>query len=156
MNSNPVLQAVRRVYAMLDRVPLSFPLLVARVATFSVFLRSGLVKLSDWSGTLMLFRDEYKVPVIPYEAAAYIAASMELGCSTLILLGLLTRVSVAALFGMIATIQIFVYPTAWPDHIQWIGFMLFVLLRGPGAVSMDHLIAKRLWASSKASGVGLA
>jgi putative oxidoreductase len=153
MNSNPVLEVMRRAYAMLDRVPLSLPLLVARVATFSVFLRSGLVKLSDWSGTLMLFRDEYKVPVIPYEAAAYMAASMELGCSTLILLGLLTRVSVIGLFGMIATIQIFVYPTAWPDHIQWTGFMLFVLLRGPGAISMDHLIAKRLRASPKAGGV---
>ena len=144
MSAIPFPKAVRCAYALLDRVPLSVPLLVARLATFSVFLRSGLVKLADWPGTLMLFRDEYKVPVIPHEVAAYMAASMELGCSTLILLGLLTRVSVLGLFGMIATIQIFVYPTAWPDHIQWIGFMLFLLLRGPGIVSIDHLVSKRL------------
>ncbi|MGN6123369.1 MAG: DoxX family protein, partial [Sphingomonas oligoaromativorans] len=67
----------------------------------------------------------------------------ELGCSTLILIGLLTRISVLGLFGMIATIQIFVYPTAWPDHIQWTGFMLFLLLRGPGMFSIDHLVARR-------------
>lgn len=143
MSYNRAFNAIGRAYALLNRVPLSLPLLVARAATFSVFLRSGLVKLSDWSGTLMLFRDEYKVPVVPYQATAYLAASMELGCSTLILLGLLTRVSVLGLFGMIATIQIFVYPSAWPDHIQWIGFMLFLLLRGPGAISIDHLISKR-------------
>jgi putative oxidoreductase len=149
MSDNSALEAIRRAYALLDRVPLSVPLLVARIATFSVFLRSGLVKLSDWSGTLMLFRDEYKVPVVPYQAAAYVAASMELGCSTLILLGLLTRVSVLGLFGMIATIQIFVYPSAWPDHIQWIGFMLFLLLRGPGAISIDRLVSKGLTARSQ-------
>jgi putative oxidoreductase len=147
MNDNRFFRSIGRAYALLDRIPLSIPLLVARIATFSVFLRSGLVKLSDWSGTLDLFRDEYMVPIIPYQAAAFMAAGMELGCSTLILLGLLTRVSVLALFGMIATIQIFVYPTAWPDHIQWTGFMLFLLLRGPGAISLDHLIAKR-WRAS--------
>jgi len=144
MSATPAVTVIRRAYAFLDRVPLSLPLLVARLATFSVFLRSGLVKLADWNGTLMLFRDEYKVPLIPYQAAAYMAASMELGCSTLILLGLLTRMSVLGLFGMIATIQIFVYPTAWPDHIQWTGFMLFLLLRGPGAISIDHFLSKRL------------
>ena len=144
MNDNQFLNSIRRAYSVLDRVPLSLPLLVARIATCSVFLRSGLVKLSDWAGTLDLFRDEYMVPVIPYQAAAYMAAGMELGCSMLILFGLLTRVSVLALFGMIATIQIFVYPTAWPDHIQWTAFMLLILLRGPGTISLDHLITRRL------------
>jgi putative oxidoreductase len=144
MNDYQFLNSIRRAYSVLDRVPLSFPLLVARIATCTVFLRSGLVKLSDWAGTLDLFRDEYMVPVIPYQAAAYMAAGMELGCSLLILVGLFTRVSVLGLFAMIATIQIFVYPTAWPDHIQWTGFMLFLLLRGPGALSLDHLVARRI------------
>lgn len=143
MNDTHVPKAVARAYSMLDRIPLGVPLLIARVATCSVFLRSGLVKLSDWSGTLTLFRDEYMVPLIPYQAAAYMAAAMELGCSMLVLFGLLTRVSILGLFGMIATIQIFVYPSAWPDHIQWTGFMLFLLLRGPGAISIDHLVTKR-------------
>ena len=135
---------VRRVLSALDRVPYSVLILVARAATFSVFIHSGLQKLSDWNATLMLFRDEYKVPVLPPEVAAYMAASMELGLSTLILLGLLTRLSALGLLGMVAVIQIFVYPMAWPDHIQWLGFMIFIVCRGPGAFSLDALISRIL------------
>ena len=135
---------VQRVLSALDRVPYSVLILVARAATFSVFIHSGLQKLSDWNATLMLFRDEYKVPVLPPEVAAYMAASMELGLSTLILLGLLTRLSALGLLGMVAVIQIFVYPMAWPDHIQWLGFMIFIVCRGPGAFSLDALISRML------------
>lgn len=143
INERSPIAILQRLYATLDRVPLSLLLLVARISTFSVFMRSGLVKLSDWSATLMLFSDEYKVPVLPPAFAAYMAASMELGCSTLILVGLLTRVSVLALFGMITTIQVFVYPSAWPDHIQWIGFMIFILFRGPGEISLDAVLTRK-------------
>lgn len=151
MSDSPTFRSIRRIYAALDRIPLSVPLLIARITTFGVFLRSGLAKLSDWGGTLMLFRDEYQVPIIPYESAAYMAAGLELGCSALILLGLLARISALVLFAMIATVQLFVYPSAWPDHIQWAGFTLFVLLRGPGAISIDHLIAKRLAVRAKSA-----
>jgi len=128
---------------VLERIPYAAIALVARVATFSVFMRSGLVKLSDWNSTLLLFQNEYRVPLLPPHLAAYMAASLELGCSSLILLGLATRLSVLALLGMIAVIQTFVYPNAWPDHIQWIGFMFILLARGPGAISVDALIASR-------------
>ena len=57
------------------------------VATFSVFFRSGLVKIADWSATIELFREEYKVPVLPPEFAAHMAATMELGLSSLVLIG---------------------------------------------------------------------
>ncbi len=133
---------VQRMVATLDRIPFSLIVLVARVATFSVFMRSGLSKLSDWNATLMLFRDEYKVPLLPPDMAAYMAAGMELTLSTFVLVGLLSRLSVLGLFGMITVIQIFVYPTAWPDHIQWIGFMIFIFCRGPGALSLDALIGR--------------
>jgi putative oxidoreductase len=72
------------------------------------------------------------------------AASMELGLSTAILLGLFTRLSVLGLLGMVSVIQLFVYPEAWPDHIQWLGFMIVILCRGPGVLSLDHLIGRRL------------
>jgi putative oxidoreductase len=45
---------------------------------------------------------------------------------------------------MVSVIQIFVYPMSWPDHIQWVGFMIFILCRGPGAISLDHLIKRAL------------
>lgn len=129
-------------FGLLDRVPLSFLLLFARVATFSVFFRSGLVKLADWNATLQLFESEYKVPVIPPQIAAYMSASMELGLSSLVLVGLATRFSVLGLLGMVSVIQIFVYPMAWPDHIQWLAFMIFIVCRGPGVVSLDYAISR--------------
>jgi putative oxidoreductase len=133
-----------RVIRQLERIPYAVIALLARAATFSVFLRSGLVKLSDWNSTLLLFQNEYRVPVLPPQLAAYMAASLELGCSSLILLGLATRLSVLLLFGMIAVIQLFVYPSAWPDHIQWAAFMFILLARGPGAISVDAFIASRV------------
>jgi putative oxidoreductase len=127
----------------LNAIPYSLIALVARAATFSVFFRSGLQKLSDWNATLLLFQNEYRVPVLPPHLAAYMAASLELGASTLVLLGLLTRAGVAALLGMTAVIEIFVYPMAWPDHLQWLAFMLILLARGPGTISVDALVFSR-------------
>jgi putative oxidoreductase len=135
---------VERVINLLNRVPFSILILVARCATFSVFFRSGLVKISDWNSTLMLFRNEYKVPILPPNVAATMAASMELGLSWFVLLGLFTRVGVLGYFGMILTIQLFVYPAAWPDHIQWAAFMIFILCRGPGKISLDYLLGRAL------------
>lgn len=137
-------KAVRAAIAALDSTPYSLIALVARLATFSVFIRSGTQKLSDWNSTLLLFQNEYHTPVLPPVVAAYTATTMELGCSTLVLLGLCTRLSTLALLGMTLTIQLFIYPEAWPTHIQWLAFMLIIVLRGPGAWSLDALIGPRL------------
>jgi len=126
----------------LNRIPYSALVLFARAATFSVFFRSGLVKLSDWNATLQLFENEYRVPVIPPHIAAYMSASMELGLSTLVLVGLFTRFSALGLLGMVLVIQTFVYPMAWPDHIQWLAFMVFIVCWGPGKISLDHLLGR--------------
>jgi putative oxidoreductase len=88
----------------------------------------------------MLFRSEYHVPILPPDIAAYLAAGLELGASSLVLVGLLTRASVAALLRMTAVIEVFVYPMAWPDHIQWLAFMFILLARGPGKLSIDALL----------------
>lgn len=135
---------VQHIYDRVGTVPYSVVILPARIATVSVFFRSGLVKISDWNATLALFRDEYRVPLLPPEIAAHLAAGMELGLSSLILVGLATRLSVLGLLGMVAVIQLFVEPTGWPDHIQWLAFMLFILWRGPGVFSLDALIARML------------
>jgi len=131
---------VERVRRLLDSVPYSVIALIARAATFTVFWRSGMQKLADWNSTLMLFTNEYRVPILPPHVAAYIAASLELGGSVLVLMGLLTRPSVFLLLGMVLVIQTFVYPQAWPDHIQWLAFMFVLLARGPGRISLDTLI----------------
>ena len=133
---------IQRICDWIGRIPYSAVILPARIATFSVFFRSGLVKIADWNATLQLFRYEYKVPVLPPDFAAHMAAAMELGLSSLILVGLATRLSVLGLLGMVAVIQLFVEPTGWPDHIQWVAFMLFILWRGPGVLSLDFLAGR--------------
>lgn len=138
----PLVGFLRRARGALDAIPYAALALIARAATFDVFFRSGLTKISDWNATLALFRDEYHVPVLPPELAARVAAGLELGVSSLVLIGLFTRAGVLALLGMVAVIQTFVYPQAWPDHLQWLAFMAVLAARGPGVVSADALIGR--------------
>jgi len=140
----PAHNVIARAIGLLNAIPYSVIALIARAATFSVFWRSGTEKLADWHATLLLFVNEYHVPLIPPHVAAYMAASLELGGSVLVLLGLATRLAVCLLLGMVLVIEIFVYPMAWPDHIQWLAFMFVLLARGPGALSLDALIFKTL------------
>jgi len=126
----------------LGRAPLSLHQLLFRLGVASVFLKAGLVKTSSWESTVAMFRDEYRLPLFSPELAATFASTFELGCSTLLILGLGTRFATLPLLGMIATIQLFVYPDAWSEHLVWASVLLFLLTRGPGTVSVDHLIAQ--------------
>jgi putative oxidoreductase len=151
MNSTPQMAAaanrggpISTAIGWLQRIPYSVIALIARGAAFEVFWRSGSVKLDDWAGTLSLFETDYKVPLVPPHIAAYMAAGLELGGAVLMLVGLGTRAVALAYLGMIAVIQIFVYPEAWPTHIQWVAFLLLLLARGPGLISLDALICRLL------------
>lgn len=131
-------------YAALDRFPSALLALVFRIAVASVFWKSGLTKLPNWDATVFLFAEEYKVPLLPPEVAAYMAVALELSCPVLLVLGLLTRPAAAALLGMTLVIQIFVYPLAWNDHLLWASLLLFLVVRGPGALSLDRWLGRRL------------
>ena len=126
--------------ATLGRVPLSVHQLLFRLAIAGVFLRAGLQKVASWESTVGLFRDEYKVPVLPPEIAALMASCVEIGCSTLLLAGLATRLATVPLLGMLMTIQLFVYPGAWPEHLVWGSILALLLTRGAGAISLDRLL----------------
>jgi putative oxidoreductase len=126
----------------LARFPLSIIQLAMRISVGAVFFRSGLLKYNSWEFTVRLFRDEYQVPWLDPAVAARIATAAELSVPLLLFLGLATRVATLPLLGMIAVIQIFVYPNAWTDHLLWASVLVFLLTRGPGAISLDYLIAK--------------
>jgi putative oxidoreductase len=132
----------------LARVPLAIHQLLFRLGVASVFLKAGLVKAASWESTVALFRDEYRVPILSPEVAATLATVFELGCSTLLIVGLAARLATLPLLAMIATIQLFVYPSAWTEHLVWGSILLFVLTRGPGTIALDHLIA-RAWAGRR-------
>ena len=114
----------------------------ARVAVAAIFFLSGRTKIEGFltlnDNAYTLFRDEYKVPLLPPELAAHLAAYAEHLFPLLLLLGLFTRLSALALLGMTAVIQIFVYPDAWPTHLSWAVLMLYLAGRGAGPWSLDH------------------
>ena len=124
----------------LERVPLSIVQLLMRVAVGLVFFRAGLLKAASWEITVKLFEDEYKVPLLAPAVAARMAMVQELTLPILLFLGLATRVATLPLFGMIFVIQTFVYPDAWGDHLLWGSMLLFLLVRGAGTFSLDHVL----------------
>jgi putative oxidoreductase len=130
------------VIGWLERLPLCIPEVFFRLGVGLAFWRSGQTKIQSWPTTLALFTDEYKVPVLPPEIAAYMATAVELTAPILLWLGLATRLGAAAMLGMTLVIQIFVYPQSYPTHLLWAGPLLYLVLRGPGTLSIDHLIRK--------------
>jgi len=68
------------------------------------------------------------------------AAGAEHLFPVLLVLGLFTRLSAAALLGMTLVIQTFVYPDAWPTHLSWAGLMLPIIALGGGRFSLDRLL----------------
>ena len=134
---------IGRVLRWLDGVPYAVLALPLRVAVATVFWRSAMAKRANWQTALALFTDEYQVPLLPPEAAAYMAVTIELVGPVLLVLGFLTRPVAAVLLGMTAVIQTFVYPNAWPTHIQWAAMLVVLLCRGPGGLSIDHAIRRR-------------
>jgi putative oxidoreductase len=128
----------------LDAVSYTWLALPLRFAVATIFWNSAMTKLANWEATLTLFSDEYRLPLIPPEIAAYLTTSVEVSTPVLLVLGLLTRPAASVLLGMTAVIEIFVYPQAWPTHIQWAAMLLVLLCRGPGTLSLDYLILRRL------------
>jgi putative oxidoreductase len=135
---------VRRAIDALDRVPYSVLAVPLRLAVATVFWNSAMTKLDDWNAALSLFTDEYKLPLLPPQFAAYLAVSVELMMPLLLVLGLATRPAALVLLAMTIVIEVFVYPLAWPTHIQWAAMLLVLLCRGPGAASLDRLLSRRL------------
>jgi putative oxidoreductase len=135
-----IFEAVRQ---RLERFPLSIIQLAMRVGVGAVFFKAGLLKYNSWEFTVQLFRDEYKVPLLDPAVAAQLAMVQELSVPVLLFLGLATRLATLPLLGMIAVIQTFVYPGAWTEHLVWSSILVFLLTRGPGALSLDRLIDRR-------------
>ena len=121
--------------------------LASRLALAAIFWLSGrtkvdgLLTINDTAYTL--FREDYKVPLLPPEFAAHMATYAEHLFPVLLVIGLATRLSALGLLGMTAVIQIFVYPDAWPTHLTWAVPMLYLIGRGGGRLSADTILGMR-------------
>ena len=127
------------------RLPLSLIEFGMRLAVGATFFRSGMNKLESFDTAITLFREEYRLPLLPPELAAYLGTAVELGAPVLLVLGLFARLGAAAMLAMTLVIQFLVYPANWPEHLMWASILAYVLSRGPGALSIDRLIALNLF-----------
>ncbi len=163
VSSHPVDRAglwLGSLYAAFVRIPESAIQLLARVSLAVTFWASGQTKIEGlvldpigWNvelgwprlsdSALDLFQTEYQLPLLSPALAAPLAAVAEHVFPLLLLLGLATRLSAAALLAMTLVIQIFVYPSAYATHGLWAALFLYLMARGPGALSLDALLAAR-------------
>lgn len=134
---------MERFIRRLDGVPYWVLAIPLRLAVATVFWNSAMTKLANWNTAVELFAEEYKLPLLPPELAAYLAVSIELAAPVLLVLGLATRPAALVLLGMTAVIEALVYPQAWPTHIQWAAMLLVLLCRGSGTLSLDDVIRRR-------------
>lgn len=151
---------LRRFILICQHIPHSLVALLARFSIAAVFWKSGETKIQGFALDLVnreftvgwprlsdsavaLFKEEYRLPFIAPEIAAPMAAFAEHFFPLLLLLGLATRLSALALLGMTLTIQLFVYPDAYPTHGTWAAVLLYLMAQGPGKLSLDHWIAQR-------------
>lgn len=151
-------------YALFARIPHSLVALLARVSIALTFWLSGQTKIEGlvldpigrsvqlgWphlsESALDLFRYEYALPLVPPELAALMAATAEHVFPLLLLAGLATRLSAFALLVMTLVIQVFVYPDAFPVHATWAVALLYLIMRGPGMLSLDGLLARHFGVS---------
>ena len=138
---------LHRLLRLVERVPLSLVQIMARLALANLFWKAAQSKLASWPVTVQLFAFEYRVPLLPPELAATVGTGVELIGALCVFFGLMTRFAALGLLGLVATIQIFVYPGSWGEHLMWASLLTLLVVRGPGVVSLDHVIwrALRRW-----------
>lgn len=125
-----------------------------RLWVADAFFRSGLVKIANMDSTLSLFENEYHVPILPPDFAAYLGTGIELVVPLFLAFGLLGRLTAGFMF-VYNLICVVSYPDLWPngfwadlfgggfkDHKMWGIMLLVTLVYGPGKLSLDHLLGK--------------
>jgi len=160
-NRSPLMALLRTCIDRFERIPHALLAALGRFSIAAVFWNSGQTKIEGlainfvngeftlgWprlsDSAVWLFRDEYKLPMLPPEFAATMAAVAEHVFPLLLLIGLATRFSALALLGMTLVIQLLVYPGAYATHGVWAAVLLYLMARGPGALSLDHWLVSRM------------
>lgn len=140
-NTHPVARLHQRVTTLIPEAAIA---LLMRIGIATPFFLSGRTKvegvLTLKDSTFFLFAEEYRVPLLPSDLAAYAATWAEHGLPLLIVLGLLTRPAAFGLLVMTVVIQLFVIPAGWPTHLLWLAPLVYLIARGPGAWSADRML----------------
>lgn len=113
------------------------------------FLKAAFVKLGDWSATIELFKDEYQVPFLSPEFAAFAGTAGELVFAVLLIGGLFARLSALGLL-LVNIMAVVSYPILWNlecsaalnDHFYWGLLLCVIAIFGAGRFSLDHYLEK--------------
>jgi putative oxidoreductase len=125
------------------------PLLLAiRLWMAEIFFRSGVLKIQDITAATFLFTEVHPVPLLPPPVAAWLAIAVELVASALLAVGLAARLAALPILAMTFVIQ-FVVGANDPafyarEHYYWMFLLGIVIAVGPGALSVDHWLVRRL------------
>ena len=138
----------RTLPTLLNRIPSSLVKLVLRLGLAGIFWSSGRSKVEGLmtisENTHFLFEEEYRLPFLSPQLAAQLGTYAEHLFPILLVVGLATRLSALALFGMTMVIQVLVYPDALVStHLGWFALALAVATGGPGTLSLDHLLFRK-------------
>ncbi len=129
---------------LLDRLQPLFAL-AARIYLARVFLLAGLTKLRDWDVTLLLFTEEYHVPLLPPGVAAVAGTVTELFFPVLLLFGLGGRVAALVLF-VFNTVAVISYPgleaVEIKDHVLWGVLLMYLVVHGTGTWSLSRWVGR--------------
>ncbi|QCB48746.1 DoxX family protein [Hydrogenophaga sp. PAMC20947] len=151
---------IQSVCGLMGQLPNTLLAFIARFSIAAVFWKSGQTKIEGLAidivsgqftlgiphlsdNAVFLFKEEYKLPFLPPELGATLAALGEHILPVFILFGLATRLSALGLLGMTMVIQLFVYPDAYATHGTWAAVLLYLMAHGPGKLSIDAWIAQR-------------
>lgn len=144
MNPSPTL--LQRGLALRQRVTQALDLaqpaaaLAARVYLAQAFFLAGLTKLRDWETTILLFTEEYRVPLLSPQLAAISGTAGELVLPVLLLLGLAGRFAALGLsvVNVVAVISLAeIAPAALQQHITWGVLLAALAIYGLGKWSLD-------------------
>ncbi len=91
--------------------------------------------------TFAAFAVQYPPMPVPPMLAAYVVSYAEFLLPVMLVLGFATRFAAVGLLIMTAMISFFVMPQAlFTTHIFWAAILMVLISRGPGQISVDHII----------------
>jgi putative oxidoreductase len=145
-----VIGLFHRLHAALDGLQPAVALM-ARGYVAEAFFRSGLTKLRDWDTTLALFQDEYHVPLLASDVAAWMGTGGELLLPVLLVMGLGGRFGALGLsvMNVVAVMSLAeIAPAALQQHVTWGVLLAGLAVFGSGCWTLDNWLLRRwpgLW-----------
>ena len=141
-----ITKLVTMIIGIMSSFPHSILALAARIFMGLQFYKSGVLKFDGWFNlsdtTIYLFENDFSAVPLPPILSAHMAAYGEVTFGILLMIGLAGRFAALALLGMVAVIEIFVYPEAYILHGLWAVSLLYIVKYGAGTVSFDYFVKK--------------